>query len=66
MEEKLGAALKKIDVLEEKKTEDAGTIHRLINEKLALISGTPRETTEVNEKEEAEERQAPVPKGPTL
>ena len=66
LEAKVSAQAKKIDVLEASETELKSQVHRLINEKLALINGTPRESTEVNgEQQEMEraERQAPTPKG---
>lgn len=59
---------KQIALLEEKLVVQSGTTHRLINEKLALQAGVPRETTEHNgvEEEAHEVTQQEVPKGKTL
>ena len=58
---------KQIALLEEKLENLASTNHRLTNEKLALISGTPRETTEHSGTVEETVREVQkVPKGETL
>ncbi len=66
LNQQVSAQAKKIEVLQASEADLKSQVHRLINEKLALINGTPRETTEANgEQQEMEkaERQTPAPKG---
>lgn len=51
MEEKVKKQAKQIDTMEALVAELKSQVHRLINEKLVLINGTPRETTEHNNEE---------------
>lgn len=56
--DKLKAKDKQIAKLEADLEAEKGKSHRLINEKLTLINGMPRETTEVNGEREEHDTEA--------
>lgn len=68
LNQQVSAKAKRIEVLEAEVGNLKSQTHRLINEKLALINGTPRETTETNVEKEESDREASrgIPKGKTL
>ena len=66
MEARLSALSKQNQKLGAELEEKNKKIHLLVNEKLKLINGEPREVTEVNGEVEETSREAGVPKGQTL